>query len=477
MAKKPGYTLTQAYEAVSRDYDVLVIGGGNAALCAAMTARESGASVLMLEKSPAEFRGGNSRHARSVRYAHATGNDHVTGSYGENEFLEDLLRATGGETNEELARLCIRESMNLGDWMKARGCVFQPALHGARQLARANAFFLGGGKALLNSYYAAAEHMGVAVVYGAAVQDLVLEDGRVKSAVFTVKGHEHKISARAVVVASGGFQANPDLLAAYWGKAAKNFLVRGTPYDTGEVFQILVNHGVKTIGDLRQGPCVAVDARAPAMDGGIVSRLDCLPFGIVVNKRARRFYDEGEDLWPLRFGLWGRLVAMEDDQAAYALIDSKSIALSMPSVFPPIQADSIAEMAEKLGLDPAELQKTVAAFNAAVQEGTFDPAALDSCRTQGLEPAKTHWARPLDTPPFYGYPLRPGITFTCHGVAVNAEARMFFGEKASPNMFAAGEIMAGTLLGKGYLAGFGMTIGSVFGRIAGREAGSYGNQH
>ena len=140
MAKKTGCTLTEAYEAVSRDYDVLVIGGGNAALCAAMTARETGASVLILEKSPRDSRGGNSRHTRNVRYAHTSGNDHLTGPYSEDEFWEDLMRVTGGQTTEELARLCIRESLNLGDWMKARGCMFQPSMRGTLHLSRTNAF-------------------------------------------------------------------------------------------------------------------------------------------------------------------------------------------------------------------------------------------------------------------------------------------------------------------------------------------------
>ena len=166
-------------------------------------------------------------------------------------------------------------------------------------------------------------------------------------------------------------------------------------------------------------------------------------------------------------------MAQEDDQSAYSSIDSKSINLFMPSVFPPVEANSIAEMAEKLGLDPQALQKTVDDFNSAVRDGSFDPANLDGCHTEGIEPAKTNWARRIDTPPFYGYPLRPGITFTYHGVAVDREARMFFAEKPSPNMFAAGEIMSGNVLGKGYMAGFGMTIGSVFGRIAGKGAGSY----
>jgi tricarballylate dehydrogenase len=219
---------------------------------------------------------------------------------------------------------------------------------------------------------------------------------------------------------------------------------------------------------------VAIDARAPRFDGGIVTRLDCVPFGIVVNKHGRRFYDEGEDFWPKRYAIWGRLIAQQPDQIGYAIIDSKSINQFMPSVYPPLGAGSLSELALRLELDPAALEKTVTAFNQSLQPGTFDDTVLDDCATQGLDPPKTHWAIPLDQPPFYGYPLRPGITFTYLGLKVNEQARVIMkDDQPSPNIFAAGEIMAGNILGRGYLAGFGMTIGTVFGRLAGREAARY----
>jgi tricarballylate dehydrogenase len=199
-----------------------------------------------------------------------------------------------------------------------------------------------------------------------------------------------------------------------------------------------------------------------------------VPFGIVVNRDARRFYDEGEEFWPKRYAIWGRLVAQQPDQIATCLIDSKSIDLFMPSVFPPIEAGSIRDMAARLKLDPAALDDTVQAFNAATRPGSFDPAALDGCATEGIEPAKSHWARPLDTPPFYAYPLRPGITFTYLSLTVNRRTQVIMqGGTPAENIFAAGEIMSGNILGQGYMAGFGMTIGTVFGRIAGKESVRY----
>ena len=455
-------------------FDVLVIGGGNAALCAAMTAQEGGANVLLLECAPKELRGGNSRHTRNLRYLHESSNDYLTGPYRQDEFWDDLLRVTEGQTNEQLARLTIRESTGLGNWMEKHGCHFQPPLRGTLHLARTNAHFLGGGKALMNAYYATAQKLGVKILYEAEVTNLEISEGKFLSAVFVSREIAHKVRAKAVVAATGGFQANISWLKAHWGEAADNFIIRGTPYDKGQVLKVLLENGVKPVGDPRQCHAIALDARAPKFDGGIVTRLDSIPFGIVVNKFATRFYDEGEDFWPKRYAIWGRLVAQQPDQVAYSILDSKSLELFMPSVFPPLKADSINQLAEKLELDPLLLDETVTAFNRSIKPGTFDVSILDDCETVGLDIPKSHWARPLDTPPYYGYPLRPGITFTYHGVTVNEQAQVIMqNDQPASNMFAAGEIMAGNVLGKGYLAGFGMTIGTVFGRIAGKEAARY----
>jgi len=456
---------------LSRIFDVLVIGGGNAALCAAMTARESGAEVLILESAPQHFRGGNSRHTRNLRYLHETGNDFLTGPYPEDEFWDDLLRVTGGQTDEPLARITIRESNDVGKWMEKHGCRFQPPLRGTLHLGRTNAHFLGGGKALMNAYYATAYRLGVKVLYDAEVHDIEMGDGEFNSAVFNFQNDTHKVRAKTVVAASGGFQANVSWLKDAWGDAADNFIIRGSPYDDGRILRVLLDLGVKPVGDPRQCHAIALDARAPKFDGGIVTRLDSVPLGIVVNKHGMRFYDEGEEFWPKRYAIWGRLIAQQPDQIAYSIIDSKSIDLFMPSVFPPIEADTIGVLAEKLTLDPSVLEETVAAYNKAVQLGTFDLSVMDDCVTEGLDIPKSHWARRIDAPPFYGYPLRPGITFTYLGVSVNDRAQVIMQDgQPVPNIFATGEIMAGNILGKGYLAGFGMTIGTVWGRIAGKEA-------
>jgi tricarballylate dehydrogenase len=456
----------------TKTYDVLIAGGGNAALCAAITARQAGASVLLVESAPKAFRGGNSRHTRNLRAMHDLPNEVLTDAYKEDEYWDDLLRVTGGNTDEALARMTIRASSGVFGWMKSAGVRFQPSLTGTLNLGRTNAFFLGGGKALVNAYYLTAAKLGVEILYDSEVVSLNMDDGSVRSIDITYKGFPETVHARCVVASSGGFQANLDWMREYWGDAVDNFVIRGTPYNRGRVLKNLLGQGVASIGDPTQCHAVALDARAPKFDGGITTRLDSVPYSIVVNRNGDRFYDEGEDVWPKRYAIWGRLIAQQPGQIAYSICDAKAFPLFMPSVFPAIKADTLEELAIKMKLDPTKVRETIDGFNKAIKPGqVFDNLKLDGNATDGLTPNKTNWARSVDKPPFYGYPLRPGITFTYLGVRVNEKAQVLMdnGQPAG-NLFASGEIMSGNILGKGYLAGFGMTIGTVFGRIAGQEA-------
>jgi tricarballylate dehydrogenase len=299
-----------------------------------------------------------------------------------------------------------------------------------------------------------------------------IEDGRFMAARIGAE----RIEARSCVLAAGGFESNLGWLREAWGRnergewPADNFLIRGTRFNQGVLLKFLMDHGADMIGDPSQSHCVAIDARAPLYDGGIVTRVDAVSLGVMLNRDGKRFYDEGEDFWPKRYAIWGRLVAHQPGQIGYCIIDSKAVGRFMPPVFPGVTANTLPELARALHLDESSFLQTIEDFNAACCVGEFDHTVLDNCHTENLVPAKTHWARPIDTSPFYGYALRPGITFTYLGLKTDENAAVHFGGKPSSNLFVAGEMMAGNVLGKGYTAGVGMSIGTAFGRIAGTRA-------
>lgn len=461
--------------------DVLVVGGGNAALCAALMAVEAGCSVRLLESAPKEWRGGNSAHTRNLRCMHDEPQDVLVDAYPEEEFWQDLLKVTQGQTNEEMARIAIRDSSTCRPWMRKHGVRFQPSLSGALHTARTNAFFMGGGKALVNAYFRSAQNLGVQIDYQATVTRLNVKDGAFISSVVShqfPRGHEQEeeIFAKTCVLACGGFESNIPWLRQAWGQnewgeyPSDNFLIRGTRYNQGTMIQQLEALGADMIGDSTQAHMVAIDARAPLYDGGICTRIDCVSLGVVVNQFGKRFYDEGEDFWPKRYAIWGRLVALQPGQIAYSITDSKAVGRFMPPVFEGTRANTLEELAQKIGLDVTSFMQTMNSFNDACQKGEFDHTKLDNCLTQGIVPAKSHWAIPINQAPFFAYPVKPGVTFTYYGPKTDQTTAVHFSGQASPNLFVAGEIMSGNVLGKGYTAGVGMTIGTAFGRIAGRQA-------
>ena len=452
-------------------WDVVVIGAGNAGLVAAMAARHHVPRVLLLERASAAMRGGNTRHTRNVRCVHDQGDEYTPGTYSFDELWRDLCAVGSGPANEELAELTVRESATVPAWMTDHGIKWQRPLTGTLHLGRTNRFFLGGGKALVNAYHRTAAAMGITVWYDASVEDLVMDGDTCTAVTAVVAGERREIRGRAFVCASGGFEANTGWLRRYWGDAADAFIIRGTRDNDGQVLAALLEHGARKAGEERGFHAVAVDARAPRFDGGIATRLDSIPFSVVVNSAGERFYDEGEEIWPKRYAIWGANIAGQPGQIAYSIWDAKVNRLFLPPMYGPVSAPDIPALAGALGLGPDAVARTVGRYNEAVAPGgRFDPAKLDECRTEGLAPPKSHWAQRIDTPPYYGIAMRPGITFTYLGVAVTADARIVTADGAFANVFAAGEIMSGNILSTGYMAGFGMTIGSVWGRIAGASA-------
>lgn len=457
---------------LDRVWDVIVIGGGNAALVSAMSAHDEGASVLVLERADVVFRGGNSRHTRNIRCVHGDDNRYTTGAYTFAELWKDLCGVGTGPSNEQLADLTVRESTTATQWMAEHGAYFQKPLRGTLHLGRTNQFFLGGGKALVNAYYRSLAARGIPVLYEAKVTDFTFDGPVCTSIEVEVAGTPRVLRAKSFVVAAGGFEANIEWLSRYWGDAAKNYHIRGPAHNDGLVLAKLLEHGADQAGEERGFHSVAVDARSPKFDGGIATRLDAIPFGVVLNRDAERFYDEGEDIWPKRYAIWGRNLATQPDQIGYIFWDEKVNHQFLPPMYGVYSGSTIEDVARQMGMaDPAKAEATVRRYNDACSDGEFNPAHLDGLATRGLTPPKTNWAQRIDQGPFYGISARPGITFTYLGVRVDESARIQrVGEEPFANVFAAGEIMSGNILSSGYMAGFGMTIGTVWGRIAGRQA-------
>lgn len=454
--------------------DVVVVGGGNAALCAALAARRGGARVLLLERAPRAWRGGNSKYTRNLRCADAD-DGAAPGAYPEDVFYDDLGRVAAGEPfDEPLARLLVRRSREAPAWMESLGVRWQAALSGTLSLSHSNRFFLGGGKALVNHYHDTARRLGVEVEYETCVTGFRFRQGRCREVVVERNGREEGVPARAVVVASGGFESDRAWLARTWGEKAASFAIRGCAFNDGGPVQALLDAGARAEGAPGVFHGTAVDRRSPAYDGGIATRVDSIPFGIVVDGQGRRFYDEGEDLWPKRYAIWGRLIGEQEGATAFSVFDSRALGHFIPPLYPALSAPTIGGLAALLELDEEALAETVSAFNAAANHNraaAVDRTHLDGRGTVGLTPPKSNWALPIDTPPYHAYPLRTGVTFTYYGLGVDERARVATADGGLlSNVFAAGEAMAGNILKRGYLAGVGMTIGTVFGRIAGEEA-------
>jgi tricarballylate dehydrogenase len=449
--------------------DVLVIGGGSAALCAAIAARQGGASVRMVEKAPMTLRGGNTRHARNFRLMHDQPAWYVPDVYREDAFFSDLLRVTRGATDERLARWLVKGSATIAEWLVNNGVRLQDPASGPMPYSRRTAFVLGGGKAMINSLYQTAAKLGVAISYDSEMVRLDFGSGNECRAEITHGGSIERISARAAIVCSGGHQADLDWLRESFGAAVDGFMIRGSPYVTGSPLRLLLDSGAKPVGDSSRCHMVAVDARGPRFDGGIVTRITAIPHGIVVDRDGRRFHDEGEDGRKTHFAQWGARIADCPGQIAYLILDAEGVARALPTALPPIQAETLSALATVLGLDPAALENTVRDFNAAIGiNGDIPPAER---RTTGLTPPKSRGAAPIVAAPFAAHPMRPGVTFTHFGVAVDDHMRVITDDGRSlSNIFAAGMIMAANVLGEGYLAGLGVTLCAVFGRLAGEEA-------
>ncbi len=482
---------------------VVVVGGGNAALCAAIAAREAGAPVLLVEKAPRHERGGNSFFtAGAFRFAHH-GLDDLRKDvipdlseaearvvdiepYTESHFFDDLARLTENLSDPDLAETLIRRSRSTIVWMRSQGVRFIPML--ARQSYKVgdrHRFWgglaveaVGGGPGLVEALYQRAEQLGVEIRYDVKASRLLLDDhGRVRAIAARDADGFHEVACRAVVLASGGFEANPEWRARYLGPDWELARVRGTRHNTGDGIRMALEIGAQPYGHWSSCHAVAWDLNAPPFGDRSVGDLfqkHSYPLGLIVNKRGERFVDEGADLRNYTYAKYGREILRQPERCAFQLFDQKVTGLLREEYrirrVTKAEANTIGELAKKLEIDPDGLERTIAAFNAAVGPGTFNPAILDGKATRGITPPKSNWALPLDSPPYVGYAVTCGITFTFGGLRVDTRASVLDTEdRPIPGLYAAGELVGG-LFYQNYPGGAGLMAGAVFGRLAGESA-------
>ncbi|WP_433279532.1 FAD-dependent tricarballylate dehydrogenase TcuA [Pseudonocardia xinjiangensis] len=482
---------------MSHEWDVVVVGGGNAGFCAAQSARERGARVLVLEKAPREWAGGNSYFtAGAMRTVHG-GLDDVAGlvepfdagcvdldPYSEQDFLGDLDRVTGGRCDRGLAEILVSESRQSLSWLKQLGLRFELMFH--RQAYEVDGRFrfwgglavgvLGGGKGLVADHLTAAAAHGVTVRFDAHVREVLTgQDGGVEGVVLA--GGE-RIRAAAVILACGGFEANPAMRSAYLGPGWDLAAVRGTPYNTGDGITMALGVGAQPFGHFSGCHSVAWDAGArPVGDRDLTNQLTRggYPFGIVINADGERFVDEGADFRNYTYAKYGAEILKQPGGWAVQVFDAKTTPLLRPEEYAApgatkIEADTIEGLAKALRIDETRLARTVEEFNRAVTRERFNPTVKDGKRAEGVRPVKSNWAQALDTPPFVAFPVGCGITFTFGGLRIDeAGAVLDTAGRRIAGLFAAGELVGG-LFYFNYPGGSGLTSGTVFGRRAGRNA-------
>lgn len=488
---------------------VVVIGAGNAGLCAALAAAEQGARVIVLERAPVAERGGNSAftaggfritydgtaHLRRVMpdLTEAEWKSNDFGSYTAEAFYDDMARVTESRCDPDLTEVLVSGSLPAVEWMRGKGVRFAPMYH--RQAFKVDGRFrfwggltieaVGGGLGLVDALSAVAERAGVTMVYEARAVALQQQDGRLTGVQVRARdGRTEVIPADAVVLGCGGFQANAEWRTRYLGPGWDLAKVRGTRFNTGDGIRMALDVGARATGNWSGCHAVGWDRNAPDFGDRRVGdgfQKHSYPFGIMVNADGKRFVDEGHDFRNLTYARYGREVLAQPHQFAWQIFDAKVAHLLRDEYHikqvTRVSADSIEDLAHKLdGVDADTFLDTVKRYNEAVRVSIpFDPNAKDGRSTEGISPPKTNWANRIDTPPFQAYMITCGITFTFGGLAINPRSGAVLSEEGDPipGLFACGELVGG-LFYFNYPGGSGLTSGAVFGRLAGAQAARYG---
>ena len=485
------------------NFDVVVVGAGSAALNAALSAKEQGSKVLVLEKAPEHLRGGNSYFTGGLfRFAYSGLEEIVNllpevgteeqdridvGSYDNSDFYADVMRVTEGLSNPDLLQILVSESYPTMIWMRDQGVPWILA-YGRQAFEHEGKLrfwggliveSVGGGKGLSDRLFELCQNVGIEVRYQSAATELKTDNkGKISGVIIKgPDGYEH-INCHNVVLACGGFEANAEMRTRYLGPGWELAKVRGTQYNTGEGIQMALDIGAQSHGHWSGCHAVAWDLNAPPHGDRNVADLfqkHSYPFGLIVNVDGKRFVDEGADFRNYTYAKYGREILKQPQRAAFQLFDQKSKHLLRDEYFiqqaTMVESDTIEQLAEGLDINVPGLVKTIYNYNESVQDGEFNPTDLDGKGTIGLTPPKSNWAQKFDSPPYIGYAVTCGITFTFGGLKIDTRCRVQdTSDVPIPGLYAAGELTGG-LFYNNYPGGAGLMAGAVFGKIAGREAG------
>jgi len=488
----------------SQDYDVVVVGGGNAAFCAALAAQEEGARVLVLERAPKDESGGNSRFtAGAIRFAFDGVDDlkelvDLTqeeldttdfGTYTTDQFYDDMFRVTQYRTDPELCERLVHQSLPTMKWLKSRGMRFVP-IYG-RQAFKIDGRFVfwgglvleswGGGPGLVDQHTTMATENGIEVRYDTRAVELISDGFKVEGVRIKSEGAITDISAGAVVLAAGGFESNPEWRTRYLGPGWELAKVRGTRFNTGDGIKMALDIGASAYGNWSGCHAVGWDANAPEFGDLTVGdnfQKHSYPWGIMVNATGRRFVDEGADFRNYTYAKYGRVVLEQPEQFAWQVFDQKVTGILRDEYrikrVTKVTGNTIEELAGKMeGVDADAFVDEVGKYNAAVQTDIpYDPNVKDGRGTKGLDVPKSNWANTLDKPPYEAYQITCGVTFTFGGVRVEPDTAQVMNDDMEPipGLYAAGE-MVGGIFYFNYPGGTGLISGAVFGRTAGMAAG------
>ena len=484
--------------------DVVVVGAGNAAMCAALAAREQGAGVIVLERAPEDESGGNTRFtAGAIRFAYNGVADLRElmpdlideeiartdfGAYTENQFFDDMARVTENRADPDLVELLVRRSRQTMMWLRGKGFRFVP-IYG-RQAFKVDGRFRfwggltveawGGGPGLVEAHKKAADANGIRIFYGARAMSLLHGDDGVHGLNVRYQGKSRTLRCKAVVLAAGGFESNPEWRTRYLGPGWDLAKVRGTRFNTGDGIRMALDAGAAPCGNWSGCHAVGWDRNAPEFGDLAVGdgfQKHSYPFGIMLNANGERFVDEGADFRNYTYAKYGAVILRQPGQFAWQIFDKKVTHLLRDEYrirqVTKVTANTLEELVEKLDdVNPAKALETIRAYNASIRTGiAFDPNIKDGRCTEGLAVPKSNWANVLDTPPYEAYAVSCGITFTFGGLRITTDAQVLDTDgTAMPGLYAAGELIGG-LFYFNYSGGIGLMSGAVFGCIVGSSAG------